>query len=84
MLHKLDLLILSSLQCHILFKLFCNSKKLLNINILLLKKNMPRKEINIQFNKTDTGSPTKDETSETTVRNLNCLYPYITISLANH
>ena len=28
---------------------------------------MPRKEINIQFNKTDTGLPTKDETSETTV-----------------
>ena len=45
---------------------------------------MPRKEINIQFNKTDTGLPTKDETSETTVQNLNCLFPYITISLANH
>ena len=45
---------------------------------------MPRKVINIQFNKTDAGLPTKNETSETTVQNLNCLFPYITISLANH
>ena len=45
-----------------------------------IKKQESDQLISVNFCKT-TGLPTKNETSETTVRNLYCLFPYIYNSL---